>query len=155
MVKRNLLTKTTTLSVVSVLALMVGGQAWGSERSGHHHHECSEDTLQGVYLFTATEPSPSDRPDSTRPFAAAGLLTFDGEGNMSAVASQSRNGAISQHVPATGTYTLDSDCTGTMTRIGPSGVPVHWDIFVAVDGSEGVAVRTDAGSIQIQTFKKP
>lgn len=157
MVKRNLLTNTTTLGMMSVLALTIGlpsskgilPKAHAGEDS--EKKECSLATLRGVYLFTSTEASPSDRPDPLKPFAAAGLRAFDGEGNISQVASFSQNGVITQHAVGTGTYTLDSDCTGTMTSAGR----VHWDIFVATDGSEGVAVRTDDGNIGILTFKKP
>ncbi len=167
MAKRKILTLATALGVASMLALIIGlassaggggtvpkVQAGGGPSERSRHHECSVDTLQGAYLFTSTEASPSGRPDPDRPFAAAGLRTFDGEGNISIVASSSRNGVISRGVVSPGTYTLDADCTGTMTTMLPTR-DVHWDIFVARDGSEGVAVRTDEGNIGILTFKKP
>jgi hypothetical protein len=77
------------------------------------------------------------------------VRTFDGEGNLSQVASDSMGGVITQRIAAMGTYTLDSDCTGTMTIRGRP-----WDIFVTEDGSEGVGTRTDHGTIAAQTFKK-
>ena len=160
MAKRKILTLATALGVASVLALIIGlassagGQAGGGLSERSRHHECSVATLEGVYLFTSREASPSGRPDPNRPFAAAGVRTFDGEGNIRQVATASRNGVISRRLEGTGSYTLDADCTGTMTSSGITQ-PVHWDIFVATDGSEGVAVRTDEGIISIGTFKKP
>ncbi len=164
MVKRNLLTKTTTLGVVSVLALIIGlasskgilpkAQAEGGipERSGPH--ECSLGTLQGTYLFTSTEAVPQFRLDPDRPFAAAGVRTFDGAGNIDVLATASRNGVISPQGHSPGAYTLEPDCTGTMlTHVTPER-DVHWNIYVARDGSEGVAVRSDDGTIGILTFKR-
>ncbi len=79
------------------------------------------------------------------------MRTFDGAGNLSQVLTLSFGGEITRRLFNTGTYTLDSDCTGTMTIAGTN----HWDIFVARDGSEGVGVRTDDGIIgALLTFKK-
>jgi hypothetical protein len=60
------------------------------------------------------------------------------------------NGVITRQVAATGIYTLDSNCIGTMTIAGVR----NWDIYVAEDGSEGVAVNTKEGDITSQTFRK-
>jgi hypothetical protein len=30
----------------------------------------------------------------------------------------------------------------------------NWDMFVTPDGSEGVAIRTDGGTVSSQTFKR-
>ena len=75
-------------------------------------------------------------------------------GNISQVSTASRNGVISPQGHSPGAYTLLADCTGTMlTHVTPER-DVHWNIYVARDGSEGVAVRSDDGTIGILTFKR-
>ena len=156
MAKRKILTLTITLGVASVLALIIGlassagGQAGGGLSERSRHHECSVTTLRGDYLFTNRADSRSDRPDPRRPAVAAGVRTFDGEGNLSQLHTFSTGGVITRREVLTGTYTLDSDCTGTMTIAGTR----HWDIFVAEDGSDGVGVQTDEGDIRSTTFRK-
>jgi hypothetical protein len=161
MARGKILTLTIALGIASVLALIIGlastegilpkVRAGGGLSERSRPHGCSVDTLEGNYLFTASVLSRSDRPDPTYPRVAAGVRTFDGAGNLSQLATNSFGGAISHDVDVTGTYTLDSNCTGTMTIAGTR----HWDIFVAEDGREGVGVTTTEGLIGSQTFKKP
>jgi hypothetical protein len=160
MARGKILTSTIALGVGSMLALISGlassegilPKVWAagglSERSSHH--ECSNATLQGDYLFTNRADSRSDQPDPRRPAVAAGVRTFDGAGNLSQLHTFSTGGVITRREVLTGTYTLDSDCTGTMTIAGTR----HWDIFVAEDGSDGLGVQTDEGDIRSTTFRK-
>ncbi len=147
--------RTTLLFILlAVVGVLVGGSVFrnsnaGIVRSVQAHEGCTLATLQGTYLFTVRLDNRSDLPDPKRPGVVAGVRTFDGEGNLSQVASDSMGGVITQRIAATGTYTLDSDCIGTMTI---NGRP--WDIYVAEDGGEGVGTRTDDGTIAAQTFKK-
>jgi hypothetical protein len=150
--------RTTLLFIlVAVAGVLVGGSAFRNSNAGivrtvqaHEEEEgCTLATLQGTYLFTVRLDNRSDLPDPKLPGVVAGVRTFDGAGNLSQVASDSMGGVITQRIAATGTYTLDSDCIGTMTIRGRP-----WDIFVAEDGSEGVGTRTDPGTIAAQTFKK-
>jgi len=147
--------RTTLLFIlVAVAGVLVGGSVFrngnaGIVRSVQAQEGCTLTTLQGTYLFTVRLDNRSDLPDPKLPGVVAGVRTFDGAGNLSQVASDSMGGVITQRIAATGTYTLDSDCIGTMTIRGRP-----WDIFVAEDGSEGVATRTDDGTIAAQTFKK-
>ncbi len=161
MAKRKMLRLTTTLGVASALALIIGvASSKGILPKAHAGEDsrgkkgCSVATLQGDYLYSVRQDSRSDLTDPRLPLVAAGVRAYDGEGNLFQVGTVSRGGAITQHEVATGTYTLDSDCTGTMTIEAP-GVRRHVDIFVATDGSEGAGIRTDDGLIQSQTFKRP
>ncbi len=154
MAKTKILTLTTTLGVASMLALIIGlasragGQAGGGLSEGSKHQECSEATLQGEYLIIGRADSRSDSPNPTRPLVFAGVRTFDGEGNLSQIETVSRGGEI-LHEEERGTYTLDSNCIGEMTVATRT-----FDIFVARDGSEGVAVGTATGGIASHTFKR-
>src|SRR5678816_2616507 len=84
---------------------------------------CSNATLTGSYGFKqdgfgkhgfgSTRNSNSGGP--AIPFATVGVVTFDGAGNASFTLTQvfnSEDGAPFEAIP--GTYTLNSDCTGTI-----------------------------------------
>ena len=55
-------------------------------------------------------------------FAFAGQDHYNGDGTMTGVYSFSDNGAISQNVSYTGTYTVNPDCTGTFTTMDENGL---------------------------------
>jgi|SRR5665647_708741 len=62
--------------------------------------------------------------------------------------------SIGQREALSGTYTLDADCTGTMTLEGQLGGTAHWDMFVTSDGKKGRMIRTDAGTAGVRTFEQ-
>ena len=143
------------LILVAVAGALIGGSVLRNSEAGSAHsvreqEGCTLATLQGNYLVTVRLDNRIDAPDPMLPQVAAGIRTFDGEGNLSQVLSDSQGGTIHQRIAAMGTYTLDSNCMGTMTINGR-----NWDIYVAEDGSEAVGTRTDDGTIGAQTFKRP
>ena len=111
---------------------------------------CSLATLQGDYLIHVRRDAPAYAHEDGFPDLVVGVTTFDGEGNLSLDFTLSRGGQISRRVRQVGVYTLDADCTGTMTNAGLR----NWDLFVTNDGSEGAAIRTDDGVAATQTLKK-
>src|SRR5439155_7304632 len=126
---------------LAIASLIVPGFAFAEE------HECSVATLYGDYLFTGRADAPMYEHIATFPRVFAGVYTFDGEGNMSGVASQSRGGVTVTKIPVSATYTLDSECMGTLTfhPVPPATDEQHFDIFIAQDGQEGNFIRVDAG----------
>ena len=55
-----------------------------------------------------------------------------------------------------GTYTLDADCTGTITFGGimnPSS-NVHWDLYVTENRKRGHMIRMDEGNMAVRSFEK-
>jgi hypothetical protein len=144
-------------TVVGVLAsMLVGGVVFRNGRvrivRGLHAQEgCTLATLQGEYLFTATAETPAYAQDPGFPIRVVGVLTFYGDGTNSGKFTRSRGGEITRFQGGDrGVYTLDADCTGTMLNGGVR----NWDIFVTPDGSEGVAIRTDDGTVSTETFKR-
>ncbi len=137
--------------VMSVLiaGIIVPGVAFGAERK-HQDEECSVATLFGDYLFTGRADNPAYAHTAGFPRAFAGVFTFDGEGKMSGVSSQSLGGVI-RRVNVSATYTLDSDCTGTLTFASDGQL---FQIFIARDGSEGNFIRADEGTIATRTIKR-
>jgi hypothetical protein len=114
--------------------------------SGEHDHpaKCTLATLNGQYLFTGSGTLFPPAFGVTSPATAnsAGFHILNGDGTGTDFVTFSING-IDQHVPSpvATTYTLNPDCTGTLTVVnGPKS-----DIFVAVDGSAATGIITDQG----------
>jgi hypothetical protein len=112
----------------------------------HAERGCSNRTLSGNYGLTFSGFQLQDYNGksgrTSAAFYGAGLLTFDGAGNIAGAISGSENGSLPGHQytlilnsPATGTYTVNSDCTVSLTSTPGSG----GDNFVGAivhDGSE-------------------
>ena len=136
--------------VMSVTLAIVGLIAPGFALADQDH-ECSVATLFGDYLFTGSADAPMYEHIATFPRVFAGVYTFDGEGNMSGVASQSRGGVIVSKILVKATYTLDSECMGTIT-FHPD--EQHFDMFIARDGNDGNFIRVDQGTIATRTITR-
>ncbi len=80
------------------------------------------------------------------------LATYDGRGEFTQIDTVTINGNVVAdftHSPATGTYTVNSDCTGTFTINFTDGRPPVVANFVVVeDGAEIDAVVISAGGNQ-------
>jgi hypothetical protein len=120
---------------------------------------CSNETLKGDYsfsihgeaigIFAGTPPVLQRFPFPTLIDGVA-LMTFDGAGKFTAVDFVMRNGvpAIGPTTPVTpsgfragetGTYVVDSDCTGTLVIHPPDGSEINEKFVLASSGHE---VRT-------------
>jgi len=105
---------------------------------------CSDMTLKGVFGITWT----GERIDGGNPGlrCGVGLITMDGYGNLSGSATKSVNGVISQ-TTGTGTYTVNSDCTGSAITTDSDG-EIRTHQFVIVEfGIEFFGIQTDAGRV--------
>jgi hypothetical protein len=82
------------------------------------------------------------------PFVFAGQDRVNGEGSLTGVNSFSVNGAVSQSVTYTGTYTVNPDCTGTSTTVDDgTGEIAQFDLFFGRDGDAISFVQTDPGFV--------
>jgi len=141
-----------------VVAGTVGLSAWGVVSNGHARQGivvslhaaqsdgCSLATLSGDYLLVGEQaPTLTQRDDPSFPRRFAGINRFDGQGNLSAFVTSSQGGLI-QRLNNEGTYTLESNCAGTVSVITrPSVTVTHWDLFISKDGGQGHYIRTDDG----------
>jgi hypothetical protein len=125
---------------IGVVVSMGTGQAY----SGEKEEKCTLATLNGQYLFA--EPGtlfpPAFGVTKQSIGNSAGFHIFNGDGTGTDFVTFSVNG-IDQHVPSPVaiTYTLNPDCTGTLSvQNGP-----NHDIFVAVDGSSLTSINSDPG----------
>ena len=138
--KRSAIAKTFTIAAVTALVLGIAPTAKADDKG------CSNATLQGTFAYTSTG-SITAPPALAGPVAEVGTQTFDGTGATTATATVSQNGNILQ-LTITGTYTVNPDCTGTLTlQVSPIGVTVH--VFFVIDdsGSEFQAIETGSGIV--------
>ncbi|MGU7780013.1 hypothetical protein [Burkholderia sp. PU8-34] len=140
-------------TAVALLSLSGAAQAGGL---------CSSATLKGAYGFIGHGDILGliGADGKVHPYAAASILddvalvTFDGVGHFSrtdfgVIGGLPKGGQTTFNPDQTGTYTVNSDCTGTMkttyTAGGPvpAGVETDLNIVVAADGTliESVVYR--------------
>ena len=121
----------------------------------HAQSGCSDATLTGNYPFVYTgngAPGHSVRGQNISPGAVVGVLAFDGAGNATASYTAVFNGSASTtSVPDTATYSVNSDCTGTLTD---STIGIHFNIVSAGGGSEIFGIQTDPGNTDTFDAKK-
>ena len=77
------------------------------------------------------------------PVTVVGVQTWDGQGNTVATHTVSVNGNIFTGVTKTGTYSVNSDCTGSTAQSDGS----HYDFVASPDGNSTTWIRTDAGTV--------
>jgi hypothetical protein len=106
--------------------------------------ECTDSTIKGTYASTIHGQilTPGG------PLLVDGIAktTFDGDGELTQVDAVAINGNIALvWRPGTGTYTVNSDCTGTMTLISTGQPTLHLAIIVSQSGNHIHTVVTDPG----------
>jgi hypothetical protein len=103
---------------------------------------CTLATLQGQYVFDATG---YDIVNSTpAPKAVVELLTLKGDGTLTSLATVSLDGAIHSHVSGSGIYTVNQDCTGTLTF---NGSGFTFDLFIAPSGGRFYMIETVTNTV--------
>lgn len=91
----------------------LSGVAWAA---GTDDFGCSNATLNGEYAFGVTAYTPPGLPNGP-PEVVTGIKVFDGKGNLTQRDYQGDNLAGDDFAPPgqeTGTYQVNSDCTGSM-----------------------------------------
>ena len=109
-----------------------------------NHRGCTLATLQGRYLFAESGVllPPAFGVAVPTQAADAGIHIFNGDGTgADTVTLRVGNNIVLRNVVSPLVYTVNSDCTGTITVInGPS-----FDIFIAPDGAEFARIATAPG----------
>jgi hypothetical protein len=140
------LSRTATLTSFAIGAsVILGCFVLISPRAQGAQEACSVEKLQGRYVFTGQGIN-----------LHYGAFDFDGAGKFLGKQTSLRHKVLVQREALNGTYTLDADCTGTMTLEGQLGGTAHWDVFVTSDGKKGRMIRTDAGAgtSGVRTFEQ-
>ncbi len=149
-------------TAVALLSLSGTAQAGGPEGPGGARGLCSKETLKGPFGFIGHGEILGliAGDGSVHAYAATSILddvalvTFDGRGNFSrtdfgVIGGLPKGGQITFNPNQSGTYTVNSDCTGTMKVVYtaggavPAGVETDLNIVVAADGTliESVVYR--------------
>ena len=129
-----------TLAVaLAVVALGIAPAAKAADKG------CSNASLEGTFAFSSTGYIiAAPIPPIIGPYAEVGTQTFDGRGGVTFASNVSQNGNASSG-PATGSYTVNPDCTGTFTQ-GTPMFTAHFS-FVLEDSTNGFrAICLDPGT---------
>jgi hypothetical protein len=109
-----------------------------------NHRVCTLATLQGRYLFAESGVllPPAFGVAVPKHAADAGIHIFNGDGTgTDTVTFRIGSDIVLQNVVSPLLYTVNPDCTGTLTVLnGPS-----FDIFIAPDGAEFARIATAPG----------
>ena len=146
--------KKTKILPICFLALILSSGNLLADRSGRNYVSalqtnmatssqgyCSIRTLKGTYSYTVTGY------DQNSPYAESGLETYDGRGNIVGLGSDS---ADSNNSGFRGTYTVNSDCTGTVDY----GDNIVYNIYVRTDGAGFTFLDKTPGSVLTGDEKK-
>ena len=139
----------TRLPVSAALAL-AGSLAWPAVAIAGNTDECTAETLGGVYVFHASGYNIVN--GAALPKAIIETLVFHGDGNVSTPAvSLSINGVIVQPPQGNpGTYTVDPDCTGTLTFAdGP-----RFDLQIKPNGKTINMLQTNPNTVMQGTAER-
>jgi hypothetical protein len=125
--------------------------ALGSANAQSDSPSCNNKLIRGNYGVTI-QGTKLQGPGPTGPQVGVAVSEYDGKGNFTQIDTVTINGEVVAdftHTPATGTYTVNSNCTGTFTINFTDGRPTVTTNFVVVDnGNEIDAVVTSAGGNQ-------
>ena len=139
----------TAAAIVSVSTVRYAGATLPVVHAQETESGCSLASLKGSYALDRQGtlvasvlglPAPA-------PWGEAAFEHFDGAGGFSGKATVNVGGALLNGI-VTGTYTVNSDCTGTKTVNTPVGLTVHEAIIVV--GQRMIGTQTDPWAV-IQT----
>src|ERR1035438_1255271 len=137
------------VNVVALVLLTLG--ALGSGYAQSESPACNNKLIAGNYGFTV-QGNKLGGQGPTGPQVGVAMTEFDGKGGLTQIDTVTISGVVVAdftHTPATGTYTVNSDCTGTFTINFTDGRPPVVANFVVVDsGSEIDTVVISAGGNQ-------
>ena len=126
---RSLLPRGFALTALALASLALSPAAWAqsSATEPNSQDQCSPATLNGTYM--------SEQRGTLigLPYTQVNRIVSDGDGNVTGSGTSSLNGVISFPV-ITATYTVNSDCTGTLTSV-PAGLSQN---FVLKDNGSQV-----------------
>lgn len=110
---------------------------------------CNDLVVKNSYSFESTGTVMG-----TGQVAAAGRLTLNGTGSISGTETLSLDGTIHASISVTGTYTINSNCTGSATLTAAGLSAMHFNLVVVNGGKELMAVETDPNTIVSGTFQQ-
>jgi hypothetical protein len=122
------------------------GTGGGQDASGVSSAEaargaCTERTLRGSYVFSAS--GFNIVAGVQQPKAIVEVIVFNGDGTLAVpAATVSLNGVIIRSLHSVGTYTVEDDCSGTVTFNGPT-----YDMFLSKGGDDIAMIQTNPNTV--------
>ena len=122
--------------------------------------ECSASTLNGAYAYGASGLNTAPGPPGVvtpSPSNQVGIVTFDGAGKFKIIlTSVSAYGVTPLFIPFSGTYTVNPDCSGTLTLKFSDTNSSHSAIVIGGAATTIYAIIIDAplGNTNSLTFTK-
>ena len=133
--------KSVGLGVIAVFVIL-GSVMLQQGYAEENETACTLATLRGLYVFDAAG---YDIVNSIpAPKAVVELLTIKGDGTLTSLATVSLDGTIHSHVSGSGIYTVNQDCTGTLTF---NGSGFTFDLFIAPTGGRFHMIETVANTV--------
>lgn len=132
----------TTITIT--MLLLAASAAWAQDSA--FQATCSNATLEGDYGFLLTGTRPTQVPASpVESVVGVAMTNFDGNGNLTQTDNVhgSVTGFAAPDRKGTGTYTINSDCSGTMTLSSPGSPVLTLRIVVVDNGNEVRAAVVD------------
>jgi hypothetical protein len=126
-----------TILVVLLISLFI---ILGSGRKVPAKSGCSNSSLQGSYRLHVTGTTPAGGP-----FAAVGVFSFDGAGNLIGTLFVRVTGGSTSVRTLSGTYTVSPDCTVADTWNFSDGSSSQHESVIVDDGRGYVILNTTAG----------
>jgi hypothetical protein len=117
--------------------------------------DCSDATLSShhfAYTSTGALVAAPIPPAAWGPYAEVGVQHFNGNGSVTFTFSASQNGNIGPGT-ATGTYSVNDDCTGKFTETS-DGITSHFDFVIDADGTGFQAICQDSGAAITRTGRR-
>ena len=112
---------------------------------GHDGRPCSEATLNGLYVFSATGYNVVG--GAAQPKAINEQIRFNGDGTLvSPVATVSINGNVSRSTGTPGSYTVASNCAGSLSFTGGP----TFDVIADPRGGVVFMIQTAPGTPVLQ-----
>jgi hypothetical protein len=111
---------------------------------------CSDRSLNGAYGYTVTgSVTAAFGPLVAGPFGAVGRLVFDGNGHVKTVRTLSDNGGVLTNDSGSGTYVVNSDCTGSFNiSVGPPNNVTILTLNLVLDDTDQIrAIVTNPNTV--------
>jgi hypothetical protein len=137
----------TTALVVFTIAALRSPIAQAQDQTG-----CDATTITGGYGFNLKGFVYDSRGNSYL-LASIGRLEADGNGALNGTDTFSFDGTIVKR-KMTGTYTINSDCTGSASLQNSDNSTAHLDLVVVNNGKEINVIQTDPGFIFSGVLKR-
>lgn len=121
---------------------------------------CSVANLSGNYAFNQSGFEAKNTMGAPLPFANVGVSTFNGAGNVSAVFTDMSPGKPDgygtplQGATGSGTYTVNSDCTGSISVTSGDAAGITFNIVIIGGGTEVFGINTTPFIIATADMKR-